>query len=78
MPDLTDMDAKQYFARRHPQWLHDFSRLFDDENSVYAGFCHVFETENYTLCKEMLRYVPYHVEKFRCSDIKTSGIQKNT
>ena len=53
-------------------------RIFDDENSVYAGFCHVFETENYTLCKEMLRYVPDHVEKFRCSDIKTSGIQKNT
>lgn len=50
-------DAKQYFSRKHPEWLHDFSRLFDDDKSVYADFCHLYEKGNRIISKQMLRYV---------------------
>ena len=59
-------DAKKYFARRHPDWLHDLSRLFDSDRSVFADFCHVYEKGNRIICKQMLRCVLEYNESARC------------
>lgn len=55
-------EAKQYFSRKAPEWLHDFSRLFDNDKSVYADFCHVYEKGNRIICKQMLRYVLEYID----------------
>lgn len=56
-------EAKRYFPRKHPLWLHDFSRLFDNDKSVFADFCHVYERGNRILCREILRFVLDYLDR---------------
>lgn len=56
-------EAKSCFARRHPEWLHDLSRLFESDKGVFADFCHVYEKGNRVIAKKMLRIVLEYVEK---------------
>ena len=56
-------EAKLYFSRKHPQWMNDFSRLFDEDKSVYADFCHVYEKGNRLLAGIMLRCVLEYIDR---------------
>lgn len=58
-------DAKVYFRRQTPPWLHDYSRLFDSDKAVFADFCHVYEKGNRILCRAMLRYVLEYLDDCR-------------
>jgi len=56
-------EAKTYFARSHPDWLHDLSRCFDDDKSVYADFCHFYEKGSRKLGRHMLRIVLENIDR---------------